>query len=87
VNWLTTSASPPVSRSERSKRPSSFSKIRNRATFPARRGGQGLVVAPSDPEQHAQAGPDLAGHVLSHAHARPETRCTTAFMFRAETTI
>ena len=35
VNWLTTSAAPPVSSSERSKRPSSFSKIRSRATLPA----------------------------------------------------
>ena len=33
VNWLTTSAAPPVSSSERSNFPSSFSKIRSRATF------------------------------------------------------
>ena len=37
VNWLTTSAAPPTSSTERSKRPSSFSKIRRRAIRPARR--------------------------------------------------
>ena len=35
MNWLTTSAEPRTSSSERSKRPSSAAKILRRATFPA----------------------------------------------------
>ena len=62
VNWETTSAAPPVSRSERRRScPSASSKIRSRATL---RGERGRRPASSslhgDAEQDAEAGPDLA---------------------------
>ncbi len=84
VNWLTTRASPPTSRSERSKRPSSFSKMRNRATFSASR----AAVAPSSPRAtpsrtHAPAPISPATSSPTRTRAL-ETRCTTAFMFAPE---
>ncbi len=50
-----------MSRTERSKRPSSFAKIRSRATFSASRGRVALPVALRHAEQDEQAGADLAG--------------------------
>ena len=61
VNWLTTSAAPPVSSSERSKRPSSFSKTRSRATLPASRAASLLAVVLGDPEENEKPVADLAG--------------------------
>ena len=59
VNWVTTSASPPTSSSERSNFPSSFSKIRRRATLPASRGVP-VPVAVGHAESTQRPGADLA---------------------------
>ena len=68
MNWLTTSAAPPVSSSERSKRPASSSKTRSRATLPASRTASSSPSPSRDPEQHEQAGADLAAQRALNRH-------------------
>src|SRR5207248_2647848 len=83
VNWLTTSASPPTSSSERSKRPSSFSKIRSRAVLSARRAAPAASSARATPSRMQRPAPiSPATSSPTRTRAR-ETRCTTAFMFSA----
>ena len=71
VNWLTARMPPPVSSTERSKRPSSFSKIRRRATFSASRDGLALRVTGRHTEQDEQSGVDLAGDDAVDPHGGP----------------
>src|SRR5436305_6336975 len=83
VNWLTTSASPPMSSSERSKRPSSFSKIRSRAVFSASRAAPAASsprTTPSKTQRPLPISPATSSPTRTRAR---ETRCTTAFMFSA----
>src|SRR5436190_6731618 len=84
VNWLTTSASPPTSSSDRSKRPSSFSKIRSRAVLSARRAAPAASSARATPSRMQRPAPiSPATSSPTRTRAR-ETRCTTAFMFQPE---
>ena len=69
VNWLTTRTAPPVSRTERSKRPSSFAKIRSRATFPASRSASASPSPSATPTSTSRPAP------ISPA-TRPSTRTT-----------
>src|SRR5918994_5132308 len=78
VNWLTTSASPEASRSERSKRPSSFSKIRSRATLPARRSDATDVSLDATPSRTSAPGPICETISAPTVTDACETRWTTA---------
>ena len=57
VNWLTTSAAPPVSSSERSNFPSSFSKMRSFATFSASRPASASLSPAATPRRMQSPGP------------------------------
>ena len=70
VNWLTTSAAPPLSSSERSNLPSSFSKIRSFATLSARRAASASPSSRETPRSTQRPGADLPHHLAAHAHAR-----------------
>lgn len=79
---LTTSAEPPVSRSERSKRPSSSSKIRRWATLPASR-SESATVSPSATPRRTSRPASISPRTTpaTPTEAR-ETRCRTALRFR-----
>jgi len=57
VNWETTSASPPVSSSERANFPSSSWKIRRRAILPARRVASSSVSPSATPRRASRPAP------------------------------
>src|SRR5581483_3139018 len=76
VNCETTRAEPPVSSSDRSNLPSSFSKIRNLATFPARRSAAASTSPSATPSStHRPARMEPPG--VAEARA---TRWTTALI-------
>ena len=60
-----------MSSTERSKRPSSFSKTRSRATFSASLAASLSVVAGRHTEQDEQSGADLAGDDAVDPHGGP----------------
>src|SRR3954468_23769531 len=81
VNCETTSASPPTSSSERSKRAPSSSKIRSRATFSASRCASAAPsprATPSSTHTPAPISPVSSSRTPTRAS---DTRCTTVFMF------
>ena len=57
VNWLTTSAAPPMSSEVRSNLPSSFWKMRRRATLPASRSASSRVSPSATPSSTHRPGP------------------------------
>ena len=74
MNWLTTSASPPVSSKLRSKRPSPSSKIRSRATFPARReasAGPSPLATPSSTQRPAPISPATSSPTRTRCAGNP----------------
>ena len=80
VNWLTTSAAAPVSSRERSKRPSSFSNTRSRATLPASRAASASASPAATPSSTSRPGPISAAARPSTPTEALETRCTTTLM-------
>ena len=70
VNWLTTSAPPPVSRSERSKRPSSFSNTRSRAIRAARRSASASRSPRGDSEENGESRAARGDDFAVHGHGR-----------------
>src|SRR6187397_2448518 len=78
VNWLTTSASLPTSTRAWSKRPSSFAKMRSRATFPASRSASASESCKATPS-NTTAPPPIAPTTSSPTETDAcDTRCTTA---------
>src|SRR5215211_4140357 len=78
VNCETTSAAPPVSRTLRSNLPSSFSKIRSRATLPARRSAavaSSVSATPRRTQRPCPTAPTTSPETRTRAS---DTRWTTA---------
>ena len=88
VNWLTTSAAPPVSRRLRSNFPSSFSKMRRRAIWPASRSASAASSPratprrtrararspPQPPRRRSPAPGSRVGRRLSTRYSRARSR-------------